>query len=187
MLGIGDPVPALPLPAYLRGELSAIDVGGQRGQWTVVLFAPRGPAASRLADLRDASLLQPEFERLGVQVMGVTPEPMAEHMAWAGRTEVVRKLRIPVLSDASGRLARAFGVYREITGASLRGSFVVDPQGRVRALAIHGEEVPLDVADTLRQVRASITADASARRSRGAASRLRPAAGGAAFETVGVV
>jgi hypothetical protein len=59
----------------------------------------------------------------------------------------------PVLADTSHQLSKAFDVLLD-DGASLRGTFIIDPQGLVRHITVNDLEVGRNVQETLRVLQA---------------------------------
>jgi peroxiredoxin len=74
--------------------------------------------------------LQPEFQRLGACVAGISVDGAWCHMAFAR----ARKIKFPLLSDfhPKGEVARAYGVYRAQDGTAERALYVIDADGAVR-------------------------------------------------------
>jgi peroxiredoxin (alkyl hydroperoxide reductase subunit C) len=60
----------------------------------------------------------------------------------------------PMLSDAGGRIGRAYGVYEEDAGVDIRGRFIIDPDGVVQAMEILTPSVGRNVSELIRQVKA---------------------------------
>ena len=66
----------------------------------------------------------------------------------------IEGLRFPLLSDKTGRIARAYGVLLEEEGVALRGLFIVDPEGVIQYAVTHNLNVGRSVAETLRVLEA---------------------------------
>jgi peroxiredoxin (alkyl hydroperoxide reductase subunit C) len=66
-------------------------------------------------------------------------------------------------SDPAGRLSRAFGVYVEgdgleqtdDEGLALRGTFIIDPDGIVRAMEIHDNAIGRSAKELVRKLQAA--------------------------------
>lgn len=59
-----------------------------------------------------------------------------------------------MLSDAGGKVGRAYGVYLEEAGVEARGRFLIDPDGVVQGFEVLTPPVGRNVAETLRQIQA---------------------------------
>lgn len=60
------------------------------------------------------------------------------------------RVQYPLLSDRSGKIARAYGVYGPETGAAFRASFIIDPLGRIRYYSVYPREVARNVEEIVR-------------------------------------
>lgn len=71
-----------------------------------------------------------EFERCGVQVVGISVDPPANNAGMVGKLQ----LPFPILSDPEGELARHFGLWNADEGLPLPSVVVVDQSGEVSYL-----------------------------------------------------
>lgn len=60
----------------------------------------------------------------------------------------------PMLSDAGGMIGSVYGVYEEAAGVDIRGRFIIDPEGTIRAMEVLTPEVGRNVSELFRQVQA---------------------------------
>ena len=99
-----------------------------------------------------------EFERYGARMIGISVDGMWCHRAFSAD----RKLRFPLLADfePKGKVAQAYGVYREHDGTSERALFVLDANGIIRWRYVS----PIDVnpgADGILEALESLGAEVS--------------------------
>ena len=71
---------------------------------------------------------QPQFRSLGVQVLGLSVDPLADNQSFCRDLKVT----FPILSDTSKEVARRYGVLSEDRGMARRVTFLVDRQGVIR-------------------------------------------------------
>jgi peroxiredoxin len=115
-----------------------------RGERNVVLvfypFAFSGICTGELCEIRDNLSV---FEDAGVQVVGISCDPMYTQLAWAE----AQKYTFPLLSDfwPHGTVAQDYGVFRSETGFATRGTFLIDTEGVVRWSVVNepGQARPL--------------------------------------------
>ncbi len=104
-----------------------------RGQWTVLYFYPQGNNPHCVMQSRRFQALLPEFERLGVRLVGVSVDTAEEQRSF----RTLCSVSFPLVSDAGHTISRAYGVLQtaEHEGQSVtyarRETFLVDPAGRV--------------------------------------------------------
>ena len=60
----------------------------------------------------------------------------------------------PMLSDAGGRVGKAFGIYNDDQGVENRGRFIIDPEGIVQAYEVLTPPVGRNINEAIRQIQA---------------------------------
>ena len=70
-------------------------------------------------------------------------------------SESIRKIKYPMLADPTGLLSRAFGVMIEEEGVAYRGTFVVNPEGKVKLAEIQDNSIGRNADELLRKVEAA--------------------------------
>ena len=60
-----------------------------------------------------------------------------------------------MLADPTGALSRGFGVMIEEAGMAYRGTFVVNPEGQIKVLEIHDNNIGRDANELMRKVEAA--------------------------------
>ena len=125
-LQAGMPAPDFTLPDVQGGQRRLADY---RGEWLLLYFYPRAdtPVCTQEAcAFRDGYL---ELRRLGVQVVGISVDKPEVQRAFATK----HALPFPLLSDADGQTARAYGSLWSLGPLryARRHSFLIDAQGRI--------------------------------------------------------
>jgi len=141
--------------AYHNGQFVEVTEASLRGRWNVLFFYPADftfVCPTELADLADH---YDTFKSLGVEIYGVSTDTHFTHKAWHDTSETIARIRYPMIGDPTGRITRAFGVMDEDTGLALRGTFVIDPEGRIKALEVHDDGIGRDARELLRKVQAA--------------------------------
>jgi peroxiredoxin (alkyl hydroperoxide reductase subunit C) len=60
----------------------------------------------------------------------------------------------PMLSDGGGRIGESYGVYDEEAGVDIRGRFIIDPDGVIKAMEVMTPEVGRNFNEMIRQLQA---------------------------------
>jgi alkyl hydroperoxide reductase subunit AhpC len=99
----------------------------------------------------------PELQKLGVEILAMSTDSRFTHKIW--QLEELSKMvpggvPYPMLSDAGGKIGEVYGVYDEAAGVDIRGRFIIDPDGVIRAMEMLTPEVGRNVAELIRQVQA---------------------------------
>ena len=160
MIRIGEPVPEVPTEAYVRGERDprSISLSEYRGRWVALFFYTRDFSSICPTEIQAFAELEPQFEELEAEVVAVSTDSYFSHKAWFERDRRLSGVAFPVLADTSHRLADAFGVLTE-SGAALRGTFILDPEGILRSMQINDLDVGRNVDETLRTIAALQTGE----------------------------
>ena len=110
-----------------------------RGQWVALYFYPKDDTpgcTTEACEFRDNVFA---FRDANCQILGVSLDDVESHKAFAEK----HGLPFPLLSDAAGSTADAYGVKSRFLGITVarRQTFLIDPDGDV---AIHYEKVDPD-------------------------------------------
>jgi len=156
MIRIGQKVPDFELEAYHDEKIEKIRLSDYEGRWVVLIFYTADFTFICPTELEEAALLYEEFKKLGAEVMSVSTDTVFVHKAWHDNSVAIKKIKYPMLADPTGKLCREFGTYIEEEGLSLRGSFVVDPEGILKAFEIHDNSIGRNAEELLRKLQAAI-------------------------------
>lgn len=139
----GTKAPAFTLTA---DDGSKVKLSDFKGSMVVLYFYPKDdtPGCTREAcAFRDRHA---ELTKLGVKVLGVSPDTVASHVKFREKY----KLNFPLLADADHKLAEAWGAWREknMYGKKsmgiARSTFLIDRQGKIakvwRSVKVDGHD-----------------------------------------------
>ncbi len=152
---VGEQIPDMTLKAYHRDELLDISLASMRGKWLILFFYPADFTFVCPTELEELAGLYDTFVGLGAEVLSVSTDTHWVHKAWHDQSEAIRKVRFPMLADPNGTLSRAFGVYLDNEGITLRGSFIIDPKGVLQAMEVHADGVGRSAKELLRKLQAA--------------------------------
>jgi NADH-dependent peroxiredoxin subunit C len=144
--------------AYQRGEFVPLTEENFKGKWSVVVFYPADFTFVCPTELGDLADHYDEFKRLGVEIYGVSTDTHFTHKAWHDTSDTIGRVKFPLVGDPNHQLARFFDVLiteGEDAGLALRGTFVTDPEGRIRTVEVHDNGIGRDAKETLRRVKAA--------------------------------
>ncbi len=141
--------------AYHNGKFVTVSDADLKGKWSVIVFYPADftfVCPTELGDLADSYA---EFKKLGVEIYGVSTDTHFAHKAWHDTSDTIKKVQYPLVGDPTATLARNFGVLIEEEGLALRGSFIIDPSGKIKVEEIHDLGIGRDAKELLRKVQAA--------------------------------
>jgi peroxiredoxin len=141
---IGDVAPDFELPDQHGTPVKLSSFRGKKN--VVVVFYPLAfsPVCSgELCGLRDSF---PEASaREDVELLTVSVDHMFAHRAWAD----AEKFEFSLLADfwPHGAVAKSYGVFDEAKGLAVRGTFVIDKEGKVTWKVVNPIPQARDIAD----------------------------------------
>ena len=130
MLEIGQKAPDFTLPDDRGGTFS---LSAYRGRPVVVEFYCEDGTAGCEIENREFSALAPEFGKLGVEVVGISPQDIDSHRKFSAR----HNLAHPLLADTELEANKAYDVWqqkklwgRQYMG-TIRATYLVDADGKI--------------------------------------------------------
>src|SRR6478609_957225 len=141
--------------AYHQGQFVEVSQETIKGKWSVFVFYPADFTFVCPTELEDLADKYAEFQKLGVQVYGISTDTHFAHKAWADTSEAIKKVKYPLVGDPTATLSRNFEVLIEEEGLALRGTFLINPEGLIKLYEVHDNGIGRDASELLRKVRAA--------------------------------
>jgi peroxiredoxin len=163
LVKVGEPVPDFEFEAYHEGAIKTMSLSSLRGKWSILVFYPADFTFVCPTELEELAMLYPKFQELNAEIVSISTDNVYTHKAWHDTSEAIKKITYPMAADPSGKLAEAFGVLIEGNGPELtpdeglamRGTFIIDPSGKLRAMEINDNSMGRKAAETLRKLQAA--------------------------------
>ncbi|MDX9706096.1 MAG: alkyl hydroperoxide reductase subunit C [Azospira sp.] len=141
--------------AYHNGKFVEVSDNDVKGKWSVFFFYPADFTFVCPTELGDLADNYAEFQKLGVEIYGVSTDTHFTHKAWHDTSDTINKIKYPLIGDPLWVLSKNFEVLRENQGLANRGTFIVDPQGVIQAVEVTAEGIGRDAQELLRKVKAA--------------------------------
>ncbi|HKU00671.1 MAG TPA: alkyl hydroperoxide reductase subunit C, partial [Paraburkholderia sp.] len=141
--------------AFHNGKFVPVSEENFLGKWSVVVFYPADFTFVCPTELGDLADQYAEFQKLGVEIYGVSTDTHFTHKAWHDTSDTIAKIKYPLVGDPTGAITRNFDVMIEEEGLALRGTFVINPQGEIKLCEIHDNGIGRDAKELLRKVQAA--------------------------------
>jgi peroxiredoxin (alkyl hydroperoxide reductase subunit C) len=156
--------PALPRLNEPAPQFEAVSTHGPiklsdfKGRWVVLFSHPADFTPVCTTEFIAFARRQPEFDRLGAQLIGLSIDSIYSHIAWVRNIEENFKVDInfPVIADLNTRVAQAYGMIHPGASetATVRCVFVIDDKQNVRAMIYYPLTNGRSVDEILRVVEA---------------------------------
>jgi len=141
--------------AFHNGKFVDVSNETLKGKWSVFVFYPADFTFVCPTELEDLANTYSEFQKLGVEIYGISTDTHFAHKAWHDTSEAIKKVNYPLIGDPTTVLSRAFDVLIEEEGLAYRGTFVINPEGKIKIAEIHDNGIGRDASELLRKVKAA--------------------------------
>ena len=154
MLTIGDTFPAFQLKAVVSRDpkTAFVDLSDKSdaGKWKVVFFWPKDFTFVCPTEIAAFGKLAQEFKDRDTVVYGVSTDSEFVHLAWRNNHPDLKDLPIPMLADIKRELSQSLGILDRNEGVALRATFIVDPEGIIRFVAVNDLSVGRNPQEVMR-------------------------------------
>lgn len=155
---VGKPAPNFTMEGVVNREFKKFSLSDYRGKWLVLFFYPLDFTFVCPTEITGFDKRYDDFRKLNAEVMAASVDSKYSHAAWIKRGDL-GQLRIPMLSDLTKETSRAYGILDEEAGVSLRGLFIIDPNGVLQYMVVHNQAVGRNVDEALRVLQALQTGE----------------------------
>ncbi|MFQ5453524.1 MAG: alkyl hydroperoxide reductase subunit C [Candidatus Zixiibacteriota bacterium] len=155
MATINQPAPEFNLDAYYQGEIKKVNLADYSGKWVVLFFYPADFTFVCPTELGDLADNYAELKKLNAEILVASTDTAFSHKAWHDTSETIKKIEFPMLADPTGKLSQDYGVMIEEAGLALRGTFIIDPDGIVKAYEINDNSIGRSTDELIRKLQAA--------------------------------
>ena len=140
-LKIGDKVTDFEIDVYLTekkdfGKIRFSQIAKQ-GKWLILFFYPADYTFVCPTELADIGAKYDEFKKEGAELISISTDTHFVHLAWQKGEKLLAGIKYPMGADPTHNVSKTFGVYDDATGLSFRGSFIIDPDGKLVASEVN--------------------------------------------------
>lgn len=140
--------------AYVDNTFKTVAKEDILGKWSVFFFYPADFTFVCPTELEDLANKYAEFKAAGCEIYSVSTDTHFVHKAWHDASERIRKIQYPMLADPTHALSRDFEVLIEADGLAERGSFIVNPEGRIVSYEVSAGNVGRNADELFRKLQA---------------------------------
>lgn len=152
---IGQSVPEQSFEVFHQEQVKSISLSEYKGKWVVLFFYPADFTFVCPTELVELAQLYDEFAKEGAEVISVSTDTVFVHKAWHDNSDSIAKVKFPMLADPTGDLCKFFGTYIKEEGLSLRASYIIDPDGVIKTVEVHDNNIGRSPSELLRKLQAA--------------------------------
>ena len=158
VLKVGEKVPDFGMDVYFPekkdfGKIKFSEIF-KKGKWLVLFFYPADYTFVCPTELADIADKYTELKKEGIEVVSVSTDTHYVHYAWQNSEKLLANIKYPMAADPTHIVSKTFGVYDEATGLALRGTFIIDPDGKLVASEVNYFPVGRNSEELLRKLKA---------------------------------
>lgn len=154
MSQIGKEIVDFKVQAFVNNGFQEVSKQDVLGKWSVFFFYPADFTFVCPTELEDLANLYDQFKAINTEVYAVSTDTHFVHKAWHDASATIKKIKYPMLADPTGVLSRGFDVMIEEVGLADRGTFVVNPEGKIVALEVVAGNIGRNAEELLRRLQA---------------------------------
>jgi peroxiredoxin len=152
---IGQEIPNVGFDIFHKDATKSVSLHEYKGKWLILFFYPADFTFVCPTELEDMADSYEQFTNEGCEIISVSTDTTFVHKAWQDNSEAIKKVKFPMAADPTGVLCKTFGTYIDAEGLSLRGTFIIDPDGVVKVLEMHDNGIGRNSSETLRKLQAA--------------------------------
>lgn len=153
-------VPDFEMETYepASGEFGKLSLAASKaaGRWTVLVFYPADFTFVCPTELADLAEQQAALAKLGAVVVGVSTDTKFSHLAWRNSERLLANVQYVMAADPTGTVSKLFGVYDHATGLALRGTFIINPAGKLVSSEVNFYNVGRNADELVRKMEANV-------------------------------
>lgn len=155
-LAINHPAPRFIAEAYHEGQIKKVSLKDYRGKWVIVFFYPADFTFVCPTELGEMAERYEKFRNLGCEVLSISTDTVFVHKAWHDTSDTIKKVKFPMVADPNHEISWKYGVLIPEEGVTFRGSFLIDPDGILKAYEVHNNDIGRSADELLRKLEAAI-------------------------------
>lgn len=93
---------------------------------------------------------------MGCDIVTVSTDTQFVHLAWQRSEKELAGVRYAMAADRTGRISRMFGVYDEGSGHALRGTFMLNPEGKLLNMEMNFYNLGRNIDELMRKFKANV-------------------------------
>ena len=140
--------------AYDNGEFKKVSKEDVLGKWSIFFFYPADFTFVCPTELEDLAEKYEDFKAANCEIYSVSCDTHFVHKAWHDASERIKKIKYVMLADPTHALAKDLDVYIEEDGVAERGSFIVNPEGRIVSYEVSAGNVGRNADELFRKLQA---------------------------------
>lgn len=157
---VGQTVPDFTIEIYdpAKGDFGSISLADlkKNNKWTILFFYPADFTFVCATEFEALGEKYDEMKKLGAELITVSTDTKFVHLAWHKDEKSLSNIKYPMGADGNGFISKLFGVYDECTGLDYRGTFIINPEGKLLNSEVNNLNIGRNVDEIVRKLKANV-------------------------------
>lgn len=155
MITINQKAPDFTEDAFISNDIKKISLNDFRGKWVILFFYPADFTFVCPTELGELANNYELLKQIGAELITVSTDTAFVHKAWYDTSETIGKVKFPMLADPSRRVCKNYETLIEDEGLSLRATFIISPEGFIKAFEFHDNSIGRSSEELIRKLQAA--------------------------------
>lgn len=154
MIKLNSIAPSFIAKAMQEKSFIDVNLNDYKGKFVILFFYPADYTFVCPTELEDMADNYKQFQEMDVEVLSVSTDTHFVHLAWHNESLKIGKIKFPMVADPTHEISKAYNVLRDNQGVADRATFVIDPDGIIKAIEITDEPIGRNAEELLRKIKA---------------------------------
>lgn len=155
MIEINKKAPDFEENALIENKIKKIKLSDYVGKWVILFFYPADFTFVCPTELGNLAENYEKFKDLGAEIISVSTDTAFVHKAWHDNSNTIKKIKFPMLADPTAKVCKNYETLILEEGLSLRATFLIDPEGIIKAYEFHDNSIGRSSKELLRKLQAA--------------------------------
>ncbi len=152
---INKKAPEFKAKALQENQINEINLSDYKGKWVVLFFYPADFSFICPTELGELAENYELLKSMNVEVLSISTDTEFAHKAWHDSSLTINKIRFPMVADSTRKISKDYGCYIYEEGLSLRATFIVNPEGIIKAYEFHDNSIGRSIEELIRKIQAA--------------------------------
>ena len=148
---VGTLAPFFSAKASVQQQIETINLTDYLGKWIVLFFYPADFTTICPTEVKAFQASLNDFQALNTQILGCSTDSHFVHQAWS---QSLGGIDFPLLADVHHSIAVDYNVFLEEEAQSLRGTFIISPDGILKWMSVSDNNIGRSVTEIKRVLQA---------------------------------
>ena len=154
MVKLNIKAPGFTAQAFHDNGFKEVSLEDYKDKFVVLFFYPADFTFVCPTELEDMAQNYEQLQKMGVEVLSISTDTHFVHAAWHAESPRIGKINFPMVADPEHEISKAYDVLRDQGGVADRATFVIDPEGLIKAIEITDEPIGRNAEELIRKIQA---------------------------------